>query len=100
VQRFEPIRVTPPRAVAVSPVPQRDAKLLEVLIGQMAENRRINIVFGKALRVLGHVKFFEPVRNLLHGGHQGPVRVMGRDLLIAGHLVITMVIPQLGQVLS
>jgi hypothetical protein len=26
------------------------------------------VVIGKALRILGQAKFFEPVRNLLHGG--------------------------------
>ena len=49
-----------------------DAKLpptpLEVLISQMAQYRDINSVLGKALGVLGHAKFFEPVCNLLHCG--------------------------------
>ena len=26
-------------------------------------------IFGKTLRVLGHAELFEPVRNLLHRGH-------------------------------
>jgi hypothetical protein len=41
---------------------------LEVLISQMAQYRDINSVLGKAVGVLGHAKFFEPVRNLLHCG--------------------------------
>jgi hypothetical protein len=49
-----------------------DAKLpptpLEVLISQMAQYRDINSVLGKALGVLGHAKFFEPVCNLLYCG--------------------------------
>jgi hypothetical protein len=51
-------------------MPERDPKLLEVPIGQMAKDRNINIVFGKALGVLAHAEFFEPVRNSLHRGHQ------------------------------
>jgi hypothetical protein len=50
------------------PMPQQYANVLQVLIGQMAECRDIDSVLGKALRVLGHAKFFEPVRNLLHCG--------------------------------
>ena len=45
-------------------MPERDADLLEVLIRQMAEDREINTVLGKALRVLGHAEFFEPVRKV------------------------------------
>ncbi len=50
------------------PMPEQDAKIFEVLIGQMRECRKINVVFGKALCVLGHAERFEPVRNLLHRG--------------------------------
>ena len=50
------------------PVPERNAEVLEVLISQIAEDRDIDIVLGKSLRVLGHAELFEPVRNLLHGG--------------------------------
>jgi hypothetical protein len=31
----------------------------------------VNAIFGKSLGVLGHADLFEPVRNLLHRGHQG-----------------------------
>jgi len=54
-------------------MPKQDADFLEVLIGQMAECRNANPVFGKALSVLGHAELFEPIRNLLHGGHRDPV---------------------------
>jgi hypothetical protein len=47
-------------------MPEQDADLLEVLIGQMAENRDINSVICKARSVLGHTERFEPVRNPLH----------------------------------
>ena len=49
-------------------MPQQDADVLKVLIGQMWECRDINPVFGKTLAVLGHAELFEPVCNLLHGG--------------------------------
>jgi hypothetical protein len=32
------------------------------------EDREIDIIVSKALSVLGHPEFFEPIRNLLHGG--------------------------------
>ena len=48
--------------------PSENAEVLEVLIGQIAEDRDIDVVLGKALRVLGHAERFEPVRNLLHRG--------------------------------
>ena len=48
-------------------MPERcHANLFEVLIGQVAQNREINIVLSKALNMLGHTELFEPVRNLLH----------------------------------
>ena len=47
-------------------MPEQDADVLEVLIGQMAEYRDIDSVLGKALRILRHAELFEPVRNLLH----------------------------------
>ena len=50
------------------PMPQRNADVFQILIGQMAEYRNINFVVDKAFRVLGHAELFEPVRNLLHRG--------------------------------
>src|SRR6516165_7666548 len=50
-------------------MPERhNANLFEVLISQVAQNGKINIVLGKALNVLLHTELFEPVRNLLHRG--------------------------------
>jgi hypothetical protein len=49
-------------------VERGDAYLFQVLIGQVTENREIDVVLSKALRVLGHAERFEPVRNLLHCG--------------------------------
>jgi hypothetical protein len=48
------------------PMPEQDADVLEVLIGQMGNCRDINPVFSKTLGVLGHAEPFEPVCNLLH----------------------------------
>jgi hypothetical protein len=50
-------------------MPEQDANVLEVLIGEMAERSDTNPVFSKALGVLGHAELFEPVSNLLHRGH-------------------------------
>src|SRR6516164_7610086 len=45
-----------------------DTEIFQVLVCQIAEDREIDIVISKALGVLGHPEFFEPIRNLLHGG--------------------------------
>jgi hypothetical protein len=36
----------------------------------MAEYGNIDLILGKALDVLPETELFEPVRNLLHRGHQ------------------------------
>ena len=61
-------------------MPEQDADVLEVLIGQMAEYRDIDLVLGKALGVLGHAELFEPVRNLLHRG-ASPTRTSAPESL-------------------
>ena len=45
-----------------------NADLFEVLIGQVTENREIDVVVGKGLGILGQAELFEPVRNRLHRG--------------------------------
>jgi len=60
------------RAQHFATITEDDAKLFQVLIGQVAKDREINPVFSKTLGVFGHAEFFEPVRNLLH---RGPLRV-------------------------
>ncbi len=55
------INCPPPR---LSPMPERDPDILQVLIGEMAKHRHINLVLGKALRVLGHAEF--SARKVLH----------------------------------
>ena len=51
-------------------MPERDSDFFEVLVSQIAENARINVVVGKTLSVLPEAKCIEPVRNRLHGGHR------------------------------
>jgi hypothetical protein len=53
------------------PMPERDADVFEVLIGQMAEYGNVNFILGKALRVLPETKLSKPVRNLLHKAPRG-----------------------------
>jgi hypothetical protein len=53
-------------------MPEWDADVFEILIGQMAKYRDIDPVLGKGLGVLGHAELFEPVRNLLHRGASCP----------------------------
>jgi len=49
------------RAQHFQPVPERNAKIFEMLIGQVGKNGHINVVLGKPLRVLGHAELIEPV---------------------------------------
>ena len=49
-------------------MPERDTEVLEVLIGQLAKDGRVDVVLGKALRVLGHAERLEPIHNLRHRG--------------------------------
>src|SRR4029077_20526001 len=50
----------------LAPMPDRDAKFLQVLICQMTEDRGVDIVLGKALGVLGHTERGQPLRNCGH----------------------------------
>ena len=49
-------------------MPKRDTEFFEVLIGQVGQDRGVDVVLGKALGVLGHAELFEPVGNLVHRG--------------------------------
>jgi hypothetical protein len=49
-------------------MPERDAYVLEILIGQIPKGTSVNIVFGKALGVPGHSQLLKPVCNFLHRG--------------------------------
>ena len=41
---------------------KRDAKPVEVLIGQVPKDRGVDVALGKTLSVLGHAERFKPVR--------------------------------------
>jgi len=45
------------------------AKPIKVLIRQLSEATKIDVVLGKALRILGQAELFELVRNLSQSGH-------------------------------
>jgi hypothetical protein len=46
---------------------EQDSEPVEVLVLQIGKDANIDPILGKTLRVLPKPKFFEPVRNLLHG---------------------------------
>ena len=46
----------------------RQPKFSQVLVCEIGQDAKIDIVLSKALGVLGHAEFFEPVRNCLHRG--------------------------------
>ena len=52
-------------------MPEQNAHVPEVLIGEIAERRDANTIFDKALCVLGHAELFEPVHNLPHRPPRG-----------------------------
>ena len=64
------------RCQHLSPMPERDAELFEVLIGQMTEDGSVDVVFTKTQGVLGHAELLEPIRNLLHCEHPATVLAM------------------------
>jgi hypothetical protein len=49
---------------------ERNTDFFKVMVGQIAQNAWINVVLGKALRVLPQAKLLEPLRNLLHWLHR------------------------------
>jgi hypothetical protein len=61
---------------------RRNANLFEVLIGQIRQDEKANIVLGKPLRVLSETELVEPVRDLLHCG--APSLTFGRTYPIEG----------------
>jgi hypothetical protein len=43
-----------------------NANLFEVLIGEIRQDDKADVVLGKALRVLSETELLKPVRELLH----------------------------------
>ena len=50
------------RSQHLTPMTKRHPDLFKVLIGEIGEDRKAHVVFGKALRVLHEIEPFEPVR--------------------------------------
>ena len=51
---------------------RRNADLFEILISQIRQNGKGNVVLGKAVSVLRETKLLEPFHNLLH---RDPLRI-------------------------
>ena len=49
-----------------APMPKRDADLFKIGVGQVRQYRQVDVVLGKALRVLPETELLKPVSDLLH----------------------------------
>jgi hypothetical protein len=58
----------------LQPMAKGNPEVLEVLVGQMPKDRKIDVVIGKGLSVLRHTEFLEPVRNFPHSRTRGSRR--------------------------
>jgi hypothetical protein len=47
---------------------ERHPDLFKVLIGEIGQDGKADVVLGKALRVLSETELLKPLRNLLHRG--------------------------------
>jgi hypothetical protein len=47
---------------------REDSKFFQVLVCQMRQDTKIDVIIGKASRVLPETELLKPVRNLLHRG--------------------------------
>jgi hypothetical protein len=45
------------------------SELFKVMVGQVSQDGKVDVILSKALSVLPETEIFEPVRNLLHHGH-------------------------------
>src|SRR5215467_12058919 len=54
-------------------IAEQNPHFFQILICKVRKDAQVNAVFDETLGVLGHAEFFEPIRNLLHRGHQGPI---------------------------
>ena len=56
-------------AQQLTPMTERgNPEFFQVLVCQIRQDGKINVILGKALCVLSETELFEPVRNLLHRG--------------------------------
>src|SRR5579864_7982817 len=54
-----------------------------MLIGQVGQDRKINTIFGKRLRVLGHSKLLKPIRHsLLHWRSPSGIRPVAPGFVV------------------
>jgi hypothetical protein len=51
---------------------RHNPEIFEILVGQLSNDAFIDVVFDKAIGVLGHAELFEPVCNLFHRDRQRP----------------------------
>ena len=54
------------RAKQLAAIAQDDAEFLQILIGKVSENGKINSILGEARGVLRHAQPSEPFCNILH----------------------------------
>ena len=58
------------RAQNLTAITKDNAEVFQVLISQVAKDQKINAVFSKASRVLGHAELSEPICNLSSSVHR------------------------------
>jgi hypothetical protein len=63
------------RAQQFAAIAEQDTEAFKVLVRELREDAQVNAIFDKAIGVLGHAEFFEPVRNLLHRDRRGPTEL-------------------------
>ena len=64
-------RQAPQSHATPSPMTERDTKLFEVLIGQVAKHGGVDVALGKSLRILGHAERGQLLRD--RGHHLPPL---------------------------
>jgi hypothetical protein len=81
-------RQAPQSHATPSPMTERDTKLFEVLIGQVAKHGGVDVALGKSLRILGHAERGQPIRNLLHRGAPRRNSPRGLTLTVPQQIVL------------
>ena len=64
-----------------------DTDLFQVLIGQLRQDREIDVVLGKAIRVLGQSEALKPFHHLLHRRPRAGLR-QSQEASNSGHHVV------------
>jgi hypothetical protein len=76
------VRLSPAAAAADDQVMQR--QFFEILVGQIRQDNKADIVLGKALRVLPETELLKPINDLLHRGSAG---IVGLHSARAGNFI-------------